>query len=438
MALAVLGATHRDVTVAQLEQLSSGADGLLASLSAGVRTSPGAESANGPAADEADGPAAGAIAGVVVLATCNRLEIYLDTALFHDAISAATAALAASSGLSSEEVGGLLRLQVGDDVAQHLFAVAAGLDSMVVGDESIASQVGQALQASHAAGATTATLQRLFQSALRVARQVAGQTQLGASGRSVVQVALDVAESQAGATLAGGRALIVGTGAFARVAVGALRRRQIGEIRIFSPSGRADDFAQSHDATAVSATGLVDALRDADVVVCTSGSTGSVIDAAMLRAARGDAPTVAIDLALTPDLAPDVHQLPNVTVIDLDVVARNAPVEQAGTLDDARALVEQAVQRHREDTAARALDPAIVALREHVTKMLTRELERVRERGDAEQAEQTEQALRRLTSALLHLPTVRARELARTGDHADYVAALQTLFGIEVPAQLAD
>jgi len=309
----------------------------------------------------------------------------------------------------------------------------------VVGDESIASQVGQALQTSHASGGTTAALQRLFQSALRVARRVAGQTQLGASGRSVVQVALDVAQSgPAGVPVVGSRTLVVGTGSFARVAVGALRRRGVGEILIFSPSGRAQGFAQSHDAVAVSADGLTDALRTADLIVCCSGSTGSVIDATTLRAARGDAPTTAIDLALTPDLAADVHAMPGVTVVDLDMVARNAPVEQVGTLERARRLVSEAVQRFRDDTAARALDPAIIALREHVTTMLAREVARVRERGDGQHVAETEQALRRLTSALLHLPTVRARELARTGDHADYVAALQTLFGIEVPAQLPE
>lgn len=412
MALAVLGASHHDVTVAQLERLSSGADGMVASLQADP-----------------------AVAGAVVLSTCNRLEIYLDTTLFHDAISAVNSRLARACGLSSQEVGELLRLRVGDEVAEHLFEVAAGLDSMVVGDESIASQVGQALQAAHQLGMATAPLQRLFQSALRTARQVAGQTQLGASGRSVVHVALDVAQSEV--QIAGATALIVGTGSFARVAIAALRRREVGRIMVFSPSGRAagpGGFAETHDAVAVEDAQLAGALGEADLVICCSGSTGSVIDAALLRSARGERRSLIIDLALTPDVAADVRETPGAVVIDLDVVGRNAPAEQSGTLDQARDIVSKAVRRHREDTAARALDPAIVALREHVTTMLAQEIERVRQRGDAEQAAETEQALRRLTSALLHLPTVRARELARSGDHADYVAALQTLFGIEVPA----
>lgn len=416
MALAVLGASHHDVTVAQLERLSSGADGIVASLQADP-----------------------AVSGAVLLSTCNRLEIYLDTALFHDAISAVNSHLAQACGLSTQEVGEQLRLRVGDEVAEHLFEVAAGLDSMVVGDESIASQVGQALQAAHHLGMATAPLQRLFQSALRTARQVAGQTQLGASGRSVVQVALDVA--QADVRIADATALIVGTGSFARVAIAALRRRDVGRVLVYSPSGRAagpGGFAETHDAVAIEDEQLIGALRDADLVLCCSGSTGAVIDAAMLTHARGDRASLLIDLALTPDIAADVHEMDRVSVIDLDVVARNAPVEQSGTLDQARGIVAAAIQRHREDTAARALDPAIVALREHMTTVLAQEIERVRKSGDAERAAETEQALRRLTSALLHLPTVRARELARSGDHADYVAALQTLFGIEVPASPLD
>jgi glutamyl-tRNA reductase len=430
--MTVLGASHLDVTVAQLEKLSSGVDGLLATLLADAHHD-GSKSASGAAGDSES-----AIAGAVVLATCNRLEIYLDASRFHDGVHAATTALAQTSGMSSEEVGGLLRLRVGDDVAEHLFTVAAGMDSMVMGDESIAAQIGQALQNSHQAHATTPGLHRLFQTALRTARKVASETRLGASGRSVVQVALDVAQSEAGLSIPGSSVLIIGTGSFARVAVGALRRREVGQISVYSPSGRAAGFAGSHDLRAVPAGELVDALRTVDLVVCCSGSTGSVINAAMLTEARGDRLPPMIDLALTPDVAYDVHDLPGAIVIDLDSVARNAPVEHADTVATARELVAAAALRYREDAAARALDPAIIALRDHVTQMLTREVQRVRDRGDAEQAAETEQALRRLTSSLLHLPTVRARELAKSGDHADYVAALQTLFGIEVPASPSD
>ncbi|MCU1690311.1 MAG: glutamyl-tRNA reductase [Jatrophihabitantaceae bacterium] len=384
----------------------------------------------------ADEDARAAIDGVVVLATCNRVEIYLDAARFHDAVSVATATLARLCGLPSSEVGELLQLRVGEDVAAHLFAVASGLESMVVGDESISGQVGQALQNSHEIGATTTRLHRLFQTALRTARRVAADTRLGASGRSVVQVALDVVEAQA-APIAGAHVLLVGPGSFARVALGALRRRGVASISVFSSSGRADAFAQSQEIAAVPSDGLVAALAAADLVVCCSGSTGSLIDAAQLLEARGDrALPPIVDLALTPDVAYDVHQLPGAFVVDLDVVGRNAPPEHAGTVTAARALVDAAVTKFQEDAAARTLDPAVVALRDHVTQMLTREVARVRERGDSEQAAEIEHALRRLTSSLLHLPTVRARELAKSGDHADYVAALQTLFGIEVPESL--
>jgi glutamyl-tRNA reductase len=422
VSLTVLGASHADASVAQLEQLNLGMAHLASEL-------------HGELADDA---ARGAIDGVVVLATCNRVEIYLDAARFHDAVAVATATLARLCGMDSAEVGELLQLRVGEDVAAHLFAVASGLESMVVGDESIAGQVGQALQNSHEIGAATPGLHRLFQTALRTARRVASETRLGASGRSVVQVALDVVEAQS-APLAGMQVLLVGTGSFARVALAALRRRDVASISVYSPSSRADAFAHAQEIDAVPPHGLAAALACADVVVCCSGSTGSVIDAAHLlaaRAGRGLPPIV--DLALTPDVAYDVHELPGAFVVDLDVVGRNAPPEHVGTVTAARAVVDAAVTRFHEDAAARTLDPAVVALRDHVAKMLSREVARVRERGDSEQATQIEHALRRLTSSLLHLPTVRARELAKSGDHADYLAALQTLFGIEVPESLRD
>lgn len=420
MSLTVLGASHSDVTVAQLEQLNAGLPNLVREL-------------HGPHASD---DARAAIDGVVVLATCNRVEVYLDASRFHDAVSVTTATVARLCGMSSDEAGQLLRLRVGEDVAAHLFSVAAGLESMVVGDESIAGQVGQALQNSHELGATTPALHRMFQTALRTARRVASETRLGASGRSVVQVALEVVEARTG-PLAGARVLLVGTGSFARVALGALRRRSVGDIAVYSPSGRAEAFAAAQDLAPVPHEDLAKALSDADLIVCCSGSTGSVIDAGLLSAARGERllPPI-VDLALTPDVAYDVHEVAGAFVVDLDVVGRNAPPEQVGTVAAARALVDAAVARFQEDAAARTLDPAVIALREHVSQMLLREVKRVRERGDAEQAAEIEHALRRLTSSLLHLPTVRARELAKSGDHADYVAALQTLFGIEVPDAL--
>lgn len=420
MSLTVLGASHEDLSASQLEQLNLGMPKLASALHGKL----------------ADATAREAIDGVVVLATCNRVEIYLDAARFHDAVSVATSTLAALCGMDKAEVGELLQLRVGEDVAAHLFAVAAGLESMVVGDESISGQVGQALQNSHEVGAASPRLHRLFQTALRTARRVAADTRLGASGRSVVQVALDVVESQA-APLAGARVLLVGTGSFARVALGALRRRDIASISVYSPSGRAEEFAQAQEIDAVPAGGLMAALATTDLIVCCSGTTGSVIDAAHLLAARaGRGLPPIIDLALTPDVAHDVHELPGAFVVDLDVVGRNAPPEHAGTVAAARTLVDAAVAKFHEDAAARTLDPAVIALREHVTQMLSREVARVRERGDSEHAAEIEHALRRLTSSLLHLPTVRARELAKSGDHADYVAALQTLFGIEVPDSL--
>src|SRR6478609_12198916 len=130
--------------------------------------------------------------GAVVIATCNRLEIYLDAARFHDAIDGVAGRLAQVTGLTADEVSGMLKVRVGAPAVAHLFTVAAGLDSMVVGEAEIAGQIARALREAQAAGTASPAINQLFQSAARVAKQVASETGLGAAGRSVASVALDI------------------------------------------------------------------------------------------------------------------------------------------------------------------------------------------------------------------------------------------------------
>ena len=185
---------------------------------------------------------------MVVVATCNRLEIYLDAVRFHDAIDEVTAVVAAVDRHPRDEVSGLLKVRVGAPVAAHLFTVAAGLDSMVVGEAEIGGQVARAFRDAQAAGTASPAINLLFQSAARTAKQVATDTGLGAAGRSVASVALDIAaRSRRPSTVRG--PLVIGTGAYARVVAAELRARGCAELSVFSPSGRASAFADRHQAT---------------------------------------------------------------------------------------------------------------------------------------------------------------------------------------------
>ncbi|MCI9887187.1 glutamyl-tRNA reductase [Micrococcales bacterium 31B] len=416
--LIFIGASHHHLEIGALERLTSGA----ANLTAEINRQPGSTR------------------GFVVLATCNRLEIYLDATEFHDSVGAVTAAVASTTGLDLATVTGWLEVRFGTAAIEHLFSVASGLDSMVLGEAEIAGQVRLALARAQDDRSTTPLLERLFQTASRVSRRVSSNTNLGASGRSIVAVALDITAAQLG-SLADKHVLLLGTGAYARVALAALRAQGCERVSVFSASGsdRAREFAASHDVEVVTELGA--ALQDCDVVVASSGVHGTLLDhdhvaAVMaLRSAAGrTAPLPIVDLALPRDVSPEVAAVRGVTVIDLEAVREAAVAQEAGSLmGEAHGIVVSAAHDFEQESAARALAPAVVALRTHVYDVMDDEVARVRASCDENTALEVEKSLRRLAGALLHTPAVRAREVAIGGQPHEYTQALQTLFGIEMP-----
>lgn len=409
--LMVLGASHHDLELTQLDRLAI--HPTLLSRAVGDLTR------------QPDVP----IDGAVVIATCNRLEIYLDAARFHDAIDGVAGQLAQVTGLGPDEVSGMLKVRVGAPAVAHLFTVAAGLDSMVVGEAEIAGQIARALREAQAAGTASPAINQLFQNAARIAKQVTTETGLGAAGRSVASVALDITGLGDVDT-----ALIIGTGAYARVVAAELRARGVGRLLVHSPSGRADAFAARHSAAPVGADGLVEAMAAVDLVVACSGQSAGMLDMPMLTAAVAGrtAPLPIIDLALHPHVAAPARSVPGVRVVDLHSVQDSVDPAHLEAVVAAQDIVIAGVAAFEERMAIRRLDPAVIALRQHVSGTVEKELDRLRAKYPADVAADMERAMHRVTQALLHTPTLRAQELARTGDGAGYVQALHTLFGIDI------
>lgn len=389
------------------------------------------------------------LAGTVILSTCNRLEIYGEITgstttteqALHAKISKISAAMfteiAEHSGLSFDLVSSSFDVFVNESAAHHLFTVSSGLESAVVGEREITGQVRRAIAASQEAGHSSGNLVRLFNEASHTARQVGQQTLLGAHGRSVVSVALDLADEVAEGDWAHRTALIFGTGAYAGATVVALRDRGCTDIRVYSQSDRAVGFAQKRQVTAVSAAELHDVFSAADVVIGCSGA-GDPMPADQVPAGKH----IILDLALSRDFAPEVAQLPEVELITLESVRLAAPEETDASVTLARTIVDNASAEFAVKEKARSVDAAIVALREHTMSVLEQELTKVRhQHGCGAAAEEMELAMRRMVKSLLHTPTVRARQLAKEGREEDYAAALEALYGIEVaatPAQTRD
>ncbi|HEY1531773.1 MAG TPA: glutamyl-tRNA reductase [Galbitalea sp.] len=394
--LLCLTANHRNASFDLLEKLSFAAPDAVGGLVA----------------------ATDSVRGAVVLATCNRFEAYLEIA-DGAAIVAADAVVDVMSHASSvpaSELRSAVTVLTRDEVVTHLFAVTSGLESVVVGEDEIAGQVGRALQRARTDGTTSGDLEQLFQRATQTSRGVKTRTAVGVAGRSLVRLALELASSRIPDwSLA--RVLIVGTGQYAATTVTALRDRGATMLSVYSPSGRGDAFGAKYGLTVQ--RDLPGAMLDADVVLTCTAST--VIGTSAII---GSERRLIIDLGMPRNVDPAIVSLPGIELLDLETISLHAPVEELTATADARDLVSNAAARY---TAERSIEPAIVALRSHIFDLLEVELERARKRGAGPQ---TEAALRHLASVLLHTPSVLAREAALGGDGAKFVAGLEAVFGL--------
>ncbi|MGG5173600.1 glutamyl-tRNA reductase [Pseudarthrobacter sp. J1763] len=416
MVLFSLVASHADVDLETVAQLSNGAASLAQTAIA-------------------DSPS---VQGAVVLATCNRYEIYGEATSDQD-LEAARSSLIEQvselSGLNKHVVSTSFGTRTGSDVSSHLFAVSSGLDSAVVGEREIAGQVRRALIAAEHNGTASSGLVRLFQAASKTAKDVGAHTALGSRGLSIVSVALDLAqEMSVDPDWSEKNTVIFGTGAYAGATMALLRARGCTNIGVYSSSGRAEGFVATRGGTALTNKTIEAALAQADVIIGCSGSDQRVEAEDLGRVRAGtEKPLIVIDLALTRDFDPAVGELPNVELLTLESVRLAAPQEQADSLADASNIVNEAAAAFEQERRARSVDSAIVALRRHTMDVLDAEMEKVRARhGCTAAAEEVEFALRRMVKQLLHVPTVRGRELAAKGQQDDYIAALEALYGIEV------
>lgn len=403
--LLCLTANHRNASFDLLEKLSFGAQSAASELVKGSEV----------------------VSGAVVLATCNRFEAYLeiedrDTGTNDAAVGATVEAMSSASGVTAEALLDSVTVLSGDDVVEHLFAVSSGLESVVIGEDEISGQVRRALETARTAGTTSSGLEQLFQRASTTSRAVKTSTAVGTAGRSLVRLALELASSRI-TDWSQTRVLMIGTGSYARASLAALRDKGADDITVFSPSGRAAKFAIGRGVRTT--TDLIGALAASDVILtCTIVEEHILTPELLENASR----KLVIDLGLPRNVDPAVGGLDGIELLDLETISLHAPLEELTATEDARTVIGQAAAAFSAAEAEQALAPAVVALRRHVFDLLDAEIERARTRGDS--TPETEAALRHLAGVLLHTPSVRARELARSGDSQAFTDGLAALFGI--------
>ncbi|NHD16484.1 MULTISPECIES: glutamyl-tRNA reductase [unclassified Actinopolyspora] len=384
------------------------------------------------------------ICEALLVATCNRVEVYAVAETFHGGLDDVTSVLARHSGSEFVELADHLYVHYAGAAVEHMFSVASGLDSMVVGEAQILGQLRQAYGDADRAGTVGKTLHELAQQALRVGKRVHSETDIDSTGASVVSEGLADAERAHGG-LTGRSALLVGAGSMGALAAAQLKRLGISDVVIanrtpengarLAESLRADGLA----ADTVALDGLTRAVRAADVVVTCTGAVGAVVDAETVSAAlaerSSERPLVFCDLGLPRDTEPEVDELPGVTVVDLESLQRRLADENGGSAEqDASAIIAEEVRSYLAAQRSAEVTPTVTALRKRAAEVVDSELLRLDSRLpelDTDVREELTRTVRRVVDKLLHTPTVRVKQLASAPGGSGYADALRELFELD-------
>jgi glutamyl-tRNA reductase len=386
----------------------------------------------------------------MVLSTCNRVEVYAVVDAFHGGLAVVGQVLSEHSGMSMGDLTKYAYVRYSEAAVEHLFAVASGLDSAVIGEQQVLGQVRRAYAAAESNRTVGRVLHELAQRALSVGKRVHSETGIDAAGASVVSVALGMAERRLGG-LAGKTAVVIGAGAMGALSAGHLTRAGIEHVQVLNRSAsRAQRLARKIRESGVKAEALTlerlpDALAAADVVVSCTGAVSPVVSLAdvhhALAAARRDEavhPLVICDLGMPRDVDPAVAGLPGVLVVDVERVQHEPSAHAAaGDVDAARHIVATEVASYLAGQRMAEVTPTVTALRQRAADVVEAELLRLDNRLpglESAQREEVARTVRRVVDKLLHAPTVRIKQLASAPGGDSYAEALRELFELDQTA----
>jgi glutamyl-tRNA reductase len=376
----------------------------------------------------------------VAISTCNRTELYIVASDPVEAENLVLSELSRQAGIRPTELLGRLYSLRGEDAVRHLFSVAAGLDSMIVGEAEVQGQVKRAYELALVEGATGPISNRLFRDALGAGKRVRTETALGRSRVSVSTVAVDLARDVLG-DLEKRRVLVIGAGENGELTAKALADRGVRTVFVANRRyNRAIGLAQRFGGEAVRFDDLPVEIVNADIVVSCTSSPHLIVGAdelAVVAEQRGGRPLLLIDIAVPRDIDPRVRELPGMTLYDMDdlqrTVARNLDVQEAEA-SRARTVVEEELQRFDRWLSTLDVVPTIAALRERgeeVVHQVLRENEGRWESLSEADRERLELMARALINRLLHEPTTRLKRSADDDSAYVHLQALRELFGLD-------
>jgi glutamyl-tRNA reductase len=378
------------------------------------------------------------IAEVVLLSTCLRTEVYAVANRFHGAVSDIRNFLEEWSGIPPESFSDFLYSYYDEAAVEHLFKVASGLDSAVLGEGEVLGQVGDAWEAAWAEGTTGSALAVLFRHAVEAGKRVRTETAISRGTTSLSQAAVAMAVDRLG-TLAGKTVLVIGAGGMAESMAQALSGA--GERLVANRTlSRARELAERCGGTAVRWKDLPTALVRADLVLTSTASPESLLDVGDLEpllCERAGRPLLVVDIAVPRDVDPSVGTLPGVTLLDIEDLssyAKRALTGRRGEVPRAEAIVAEEVTRYLETANQRQLAPLVAALHQRAEEVRARELARYERRlrsMNPPERQVVEALTKAVVAKLLHPPTMAVKASAGTPSGERLAEALRQLFDLQ-------
>jgi glutamyl-tRNA reductase len=376
---------------------------------------------------------------VVLLSTCNRTEVYVVAERFHGAWQDVRDFLSELAHLAPEDFSHHLYSHYDDGAVQHLFSVAAGLDSAVLGESEILGQVREAWEHGQRAGTARSAMNLLFRQALQVGKRARTETGIGRHVTSISQAAVALASDRLG-SLEGVRVLVLGAGGMGEGMAVALAGAGVAEVRVANrTSERAHALAERVSGRAIPLADVADGLVEADVLLSSTAAESVVLttdDVEQVMARRNGRRLLVVDVAVPRDIDAGVGAIPGVTLLDLDDIRAFAAVGAAGRRAEVvavEAIVSEEVERYLEESTARTAAPLVAALWQRAEELRQAELERHRGRIDA--LDDTgrmvvDSITKGLLAKLLHEPSVQLKDAAGTPRAERLSDSLRDLFDL--------
>ena len=377
------------------------------------------------------------VSEAVVLSTCNRTEVYVVAEKFHPAYGDLRTFFSELAFADPEELAGHLYVHDADAAAGHLFRVASGIDSAVVGEAEILGQVRRAWDIAQTENAAGSQLNLLFRHALEVGKRARTETGIGRHVASVSTAAVAMAAQRLG-SLEGRSILVMGAGEMGEGMVRALASNGVSDIRIANRTWEnAADLAERLGGTAIRLADLDAALSEVDLLLTGTGANSMIIEHADIERvmrARGDREILVVDVAVPRDVDPAAADSPGVTILDMDdlrAFAEAGMAERRREVASVEAMCSEELERFLAVSSAREVAPLISRLHEQSDEIRLAELERLRTRlGDLDerQLEALDSLTKGIVAKLLHQPTVRLKDAAGSPRGERLAEALRDLF----------